>query len=165
MRLVNGTGAFGLGHTHSNHPVGAAAANAVPDVLEQDQLIQRASQLGQELQERLTDMCHHHRIVGDVRGAGKFLGLELVDPANANRRFTPRHKVAARAIDIAFELGLILYPASGFAGALGGDAVIIAPPLNISASEVNLLLTTLGKVLTNLEETLNQKPQEIKNTA
>lgn len=156
-RIAEGSGAFELGHTHSNHPIGAAVGNAVLDVLEQERLVERADWFGRDLRIRLGKLYEKHRIVGDVRGAGLLIGLELVDPSNLNRPFPPQLNVSLLAVQSAFDLGLMVYPAAGFADVLGGDAIIVAPPFNIPEAAIEELLETLDQTLTNLHTSLFQK--------
>ena len=148
-RILNGSGSFELGHTHSNHPIGAAVGNAVLDVLEDEKLVDRAEWYGAGLKSKLKEMCRKHTIAGDIRGEGMLVGIELTDPTNWNNPFPTKFNIAATATKIAFENGLLIYPSAGFAGLLGGDAIIIAPPLNISEKETSMLIDKLCLLYTS----------------
>ena len=152
--IANGSGSFELGHTHSNHPIGAAVSNAVLDVLEQERLVERAAWYGRHLKSKLQKLCHKHAIVGEVRGEGMLIGIELVDPTNWNNPFPSELNAAARAVRIAFEHGLVIYPSSGFAGMLGGDAIIIAPPFNIPEQVTEQLVSKLDHTIEALSNTI-----------
>ncbi len=143
-----GSARYSLGHTHSNHPVAAAAANAVLDILVAENLPARAESMGRLLQTRLEELATDHAIVGDVRGTGMLWGLELVSNPITYDPFPAQLMAAERLVANAFELGLIIYPSSGFADKLGGDAVIIAPPLNISEDVLDAIVHRLGAALT-----------------
>ena len=72
-------GAYAFGHyTHEKNPVTAAAALATLEVIESDNLVDNAAQVGAYALERLHDMKDRHRLIGDVRGRGLLIGIELV---------------------------------------------------------------------------------------
>jgi adenosylmethionine-8-amino-7-oxononanoate aminotransferase len=148
--LSAGSGTFPLGHTHSNHPVAAAAANAVLDCLESDNLIARAETVGAVLGERLRDIASRHATIGDVRGTGMFWGVEIIEP-RGGAPLPPERRAAERLVDIAFDLGLIVYPSAGFAAGKGGDAIIVAPPLNISEAEMDAIIERLELAIAEFE--------------
>lgn len=155
--MAHGSGSFELGHTHSNHPIGAAVGNAVLDVLEHERLVERAEWYGRGLKSKLQKVCNGHNIVGDVRGEGMLIGIELVDPTNWNNPFPPAFKTAARATQTAFDRGLVIYPAAGFAGGLGGDAIIVAPPFNIPELATEQLVNRVDQTLAELSDSIFQQ--------
>ena len=71
-------GGFSYGHSHSNDPLACAAAIAVIHAIEEEGLVERASELGSHLRARLEELRLEHSIVGDLRGRGILQGLELV---------------------------------------------------------------------------------------
>lgn len=117
---------FSLGHTHSNHPLGAAIANAVLDVLESEYLVQRvcgnSDLIRDQLKRELSDINH----VFDIRGKGYLWGIELADPATG-MPLEAFQNLAGEVVSVAFEAGLLLYPARGFVDGISGDAIIFAP--------------------------------------
>lgn len=153
--LRAGSGSFPLGHTHSNHPVAAAAANAVLDRLESDDLIARAETLGAVLGERLRGVASCYATIGDVRGTGMLWGVEIVEPRSGEPLPSGR-RAADRLVDIAFDLGLVIYPSAGFAAEKGGDAVIVAPPLNVSEAEIDAIVDRLELAISEFETELFQ---------
>ena len=153
--LSAGSGSFPLGHTHSNHPVAAAAANAVLDCLESDNLVARAETFGAALGKRLRHIASRHPTIGDVRGTGMFWGVEIVEPQSGAPLPSERH-AADRVVDIAFELGLVIYPSAGFAAEKGGDAIIVAPPLNVSEAEIDAIIERLELAIGEFETELFQ---------
>ena len=153
--LRAGSGSFPLGHTHSNHPVAAAAANAVLDRLESDDLIARAETLGAVLGERLRGVASRYATIGDVRGTGMLWGVEIVEPRSGEPLPSGR-RAADRLVDIAFDLGLVIYPSAGFAAEKGGDAVIVAPPLNVSEAEIDAIVDRLELAISEFETELFQ---------
>ena len=145
--LRAGSGLFPLGHTHSNHPVAAAVANAVLDVLESDNLVSRAKLKGETLGKSLAKLMEKYDFICDVRGAGMLWGLELASSKSSLAPFPPEYLTADTLVQNAFEYGLVIYPSVGFAGRLGGDAVIVAPPLNISDEDLSAIVERLDSAL------------------
>src|SRR5207245_1230841 len=113
-----------------------AACLATLDILEREGLVERAAALGERALARLQDLRAHPQ-VGDVRGRGLLMAVELVaDPKT--RRPLPRverraETVAARA----FDEGLIVYPSAGCATGTEGDVILLAPPLVATDDEVD----------------------------
>lgn len=157
--LRNGSGHFPLGHTHSNHPVAAAAANAVLDVIEDEGLVERAAEVGARIGTRLAALAHEHAIVGDVRGVGMLWGLELVRDDVGFAPFDPSLAAAERVVAAAFDLGLLLYPSAGFAADRGGDAVIFAPPLNAADADIEEAVRLLDTALAHAAKSLTQRKE------
>src|SRR5271155_4582096 len=81
--FANGSGSFQHGHTYMGHPMAAAAALAVQDVIRRDRLLANVVEMGARLERRLKERFGQHPFVGDIRGRGLFLALELgSDPAS-----------------------------------------------------------------------------------
>ena len=92
--FANGSGAFQHGHTYMGHPVAAAAALAVQEVIRRDGLIANVMKMGARLEERLKERFGQHPFVGDIRGRGLFWALELVSDRASKRPFDPAAKLA-----------------------------------------------------------------------
>jgi adenosylmethionine-8-amino-7-oxononanoate aminotransferase len=138
------------GHTFTNSPMACAAGVATIEVLEEDRLLQRVTERGARLGEQLRALQREFPFVGDVRGIGYMWGLEFVaDPATAAPP-DPALDVTGRAIAVADENRLIVYPASHCADGTVGDAFIVAPPLTSTDEELDELLTRLRATLLSL---------------
>ena len=85
-----------------------------------------------------------HPHVGDIRGRGLFLGIELVANRETKAPFDPSRKVAGKIKAAAFEAGLICYPMSGTIDGQSGDHVLLAPPFIISDDQIDELVTKLS---------------------
>ncbi|PYE85128.1 N(6)-acetyl-beta-lysine transaminase precursor [Phyllobacterium leguminum] len=155
--MMNHDSGMRLGHTHSNHPIAAAAANAVIDVLESDGLIEHAASQGTRFGETLKKLCSDIPQVAEVRGRGMFWGVELVLPNNTLLPFPAESGIAGRLVSEAFKSGLMLYPATGFLECGLGDAVILAPPLNSSLSDLTEMLALFVAALKELPVPSQQK--------
>ncbi|QQN65412.1 aminotransferase class III-fold pyridoxal phosphate-dependent enzyme [Bradyrhizobium diazoefficiens] len=124
-------GAFSHGYTYSGHPIAAAAANAVLDIVEKERLSDRARIVGGYFQRRLKERFAQLEIVGEVRGVGLLAGIEFVADRQAKRRFDPCLKLGARISKAARDRGLIARAMPH------GDILGFAPPLVVSESEID----------------------------
>lgn len=124
-------GAFSHGYTYSGHPISAAAANAVLDIVEKEKLAERADRVGAYLQKRLRESLSSLEFVGEVRGVGLLAAVEFVADREQKRRFAPELKVGARVSKAARDRGLIARAMPH------GDILGFAPPLVISEAEVD----------------------------
>lgn len=139
-----GTGFFQHGHTYIGHPVATAAGRAVVQKLKRDDLVARARTKGEVLRSALSDAFGQHANVGDIRGRGLFLGLELVADRETKAPFDPGRGVAAKVKTKAFETGLICYPMSGTRDGRTGDHVLLAPPFIIEDDQIGELVDKLS---------------------
>lgn len=126
--IMNYATAFSMQTLHGN-PVCAAAGLAVLNTLKTEDLIQNATTTGDYLQSKLVSLAKHHEIIGDVRGRGLTIGVELV--SNRQQK-TPAAQQAAKVVYRAFELGLVLY----YVG-MNSNVLELTPPLNLSSAEAD----------------------------
>lgn len=124
-------GAFSHGYTYSGHPIAAAAANAVLDIVEKERLTDRARTVGSHFQKRLQERFAQLEIVGEVRGVGLLGAVEFVADRQTKRRFDPGLKVGARISKACRDLGLIARAMPH------GDILGFAPPLIVSEGEID----------------------------
>lgn len=134
--LLREDGAFLTGHTFSGHTAACAAGLAVQKIIERDALLPRVRERGAQLKGELQSALERFPEVGDVRGRGYFLGIELVRDPITKQPFPAESGLSAEIGRCAFESGLICYPCSGNAGQGIGDTVVIAPPFNASDTEL-----------------------------
>ncbi|MEM9909336.1 MAG: aspartate aminotransferase family protein [Pseudomonadota bacterium] len=142
--IAQGSGFFQHGHTYVGHPVATAAALAVVRELTTNNLPQRASDIGEQLKSALVDEFGQHPHVGDIRGRGLFLGLELVEHREKKKPFDPSLGLAGKIKKIAQENGLICYPMAGTRDGQNGDHILLAPPFIISDEHVVELVHKLS---------------------
>ena len=145
--FANGSGAFQHGHTYMGHPMAAAAALAVQDVIRRDGLLANVVAMGGRLQRRLEERFGQNPFVGDIRGRGLFWALELVSDRASKRPFDPALKVHARVKREAMARGLMVYPMGGTIDGVKGDHVLMAPPFIVQAAEVDAIVERLGSSL------------------
>lgn len=138
---------FEHGHTYSGHPTACAAALAVQAVIEQDGLLAQVQKNGDYLRARLAERLTPLGVVGEIRGRGLLLGIELVTDPATKVPFDPALRLAARIKDSAMARGLICYPGSGCIDGKRGDHILLAPPYLISRAEMDELSEKLALAL------------------
>jgi adenosylmethionine-8-amino-7-oxononanoate aminotransferase len=137
-------GAFMTGHTFTGHTAACAAGLAVQRIVERDRLLERVRSAGAELQESIRRGLSRFDEVGDVRGRGFFIGIELVRDRRSRLPFSPERALSFDIGARAFADGLICYPCSGNVDGTAGDTIIIAPPYNASDGELEEIVTKLA---------------------
>ena len=143
--VMNGSGAFMHGFTYAGHPVSVAAGLSVLDIVEREHLPDLARERGSQLLAGLEALQTRFPQLLRVRGTGLLLGAVLGDPDTGRAFETPG--VAARIGAAAVRRGLIVYPGSGAEAGGRGDHLLLGPPLSITGSEVDELLTLLAGAL------------------
>ena len=103
--IMDAPGDSAIGGTYVGNPVAQAAALAVLDVFEEDGLVERAAQVGDAIRERMLGWQQRHPAIGDVRGLGAMLAIELVDDPATKR---PAPEVATKVVEAAADRGLLL---------------------------------------------------------
>ena len=117
-----------LGGTYVGNPVALAAALAVLDVIEEEELVQRAQAIGETLRRRMLGWQSRFPAIGDVRGLGAMLAVELVrDPLTKE----PAPELATAVVEAAAERGLLLLKAG-----LHGNCIRVLCPLVITDAEL-----------------------------
>ena len=142
--IENGSGFFQHGHTYLGHPMAAAAANAVLDVLIDQNLLSDVRPKGDALENLLHSKFNQHPHIGDIRGRGLFRAIELVGDRDTKAPFDPELKIAAKIKKSAQNNGLLCYPMSGTIDGKLGDHVLLAPPFVISNNELDELVHKLS---------------------
>jgi 4-aminobutyrate aminotransferase len=127
--------------TFGGNPVCIAAALATMDLLE-TQYIENARRIGEFLMHRMTDWPATHRIVGDVRGKGLMIGVEIVRDQHTKER---AHDFREIIVDRAFEKGLLLLGA-------GENTIRIAPPLLVDEGQAEFAVRTLEECIHEVEQ-------------
>jgi 4-aminobutyrate aminotransferase len=127
-----------MGHyTHEKSPVGSAAALATIKYIEDHNLVAHARELGQHALERLEKMQAHHHLIGDVRGLGLFLGIELVKDSNTRERASDEAEAvmyAALSKGVSFKLTM-------------GNIITLTPPLIITREEMDRALDIIEECI------------------
>lgn len=141
-----GQAAVGHGYTYSAHPLGAAAALATLDEIERLDVPGNAGRMGAVMQERLRKLEQTCSFVGDVRGIGLMLGIEMVENKVLRTPMPRSSDIPARVAKEAYQRGLMVR--------ISGPNLILSPPLVISESEINLLCDVLEASFAAVEASL-----------
>ena len=138
------SGMFQHGHTYVGHPVAAAAALAVQQVIERDDLLAQVQRRGALLRRMLGDAFGTHEHVGDIRGRGLFMALEFVRDRETKAPFAPEIKLHAAIKAEAMARGLLVYPMGGTIDGQLGDHVLLAPPFIVTPGELSEIVSRLA---------------------
>ncbi len=137
-------GKFIHGYTYQGNPVSCAAGLAVYRYLQNEKLFDQVKEKGEYLAGSLVKVAEEHAIIGDVRGRGLLLGLELVKDRETKESFDKSVQAAQRVKNICLEEGLLLYTGVGASADITArDYLIIAPPFVISLEETDRLTNIL----------------------
>jgi hypothetical protein len=145
--IRDGSGFFQHGHTYMGHPTACAAALAVQRVIAEDDLLANVRRQGAALREALHARFGQHAHVGNIRGRGLFLALELVADRDSKEPFDPALQLHARIKQQAMQRGLMCYPMGGTIDGKAGNHVLLAPPFIIEAGHVETIVDTLGQAV------------------
>jgi len=145
--LVDGSGFFQHGHTYMGHATACAAASAVLDVIERDNLLSNVRTQGGILDHLLHAAFDGHPHVGDIRGRGLFQAIELVKDKKTKEPFDPSLKLHARIKKQAMARHMMCYPMGGTADGTRGDHVLLAPPYIVTQDQVAEIVDRLKKAV------------------
>ncbi|MBX2870003.1 MAG: aspartate aminotransferase family protein [Acidiferrobacterales bacterium] len=145
--IHQGSGSFQHGHTYIGHPTAAAASLAVQHYIDQHHLLNnvmtRSDQLFRELRAEFVD----HPFVGDIRGRGLFIGMELVENRETKLPFDPSTKLDLLIKSAGMDNGIMLYPNAGTIDGHSGHHILLAPPFICSESEISDIVARLVQTL------------------
>ncbi|MDX5592803.1 aspartate aminotransferase family protein [Pseudovibrio sp. SPO723] len=151
--IENGSGFFQHGHTYVGHPTAAAAALAVFKQLSAAETMPAVNIASQKLFAALRARFGDHPHIGDIRGRGLFIGLELVWNRETKEPFVPALKLNALVKKHAFTNGLVCYPMGGTIDGKHGDHILLAPPFIIEDQQIEEIVNRLDVALkVSLEE-------------
>ena len=127
---------FVHGFTYSHHVVGAAVAGEVLRILEDERLVEASAVRGERLRALLDERLGSHPHVGEIRGRGLLVGLELVADRDTRAPFPRTDRVTERVVRAARDGGVLLYSGTGLADGTNGDAILLGPPLVVTDDEL-----------------------------
>ena len=132
----------GIGGTYGGNPVSCAAALAVLEVFEEEKLLERGERLGEKLRRYFMDLKSRHELIGDVRGLGPMLALELVKDRTSKE---PASVETAAVVKYAIEKGLNLLSCGDY-----GNVIRTIMPLVITDQQLEKAVSILDDALTSL---------------
>ena len=128
-------------NTFAGNPVSCAAGKAVLETIEKDQLQQNCSLRGEDLLKSLNNLKEKHEEIGDVRGSGLMIGVELVKNRETKE---PDSEKTSQIHELSKDLGLLIGK-----GGLGRNVLRIKPPLCITKADVDFIIEVLDFTLCN----------------
>jgi 4-aminobutyrate aminotransferase/(S)-3-amino-2-methylpropionate transaminase len=140
--IMDAPGDAAVGGTFVGNPVALAAGIAVLDVIEEEGLLERASSLGETIRARMEEWQERFPQIGDVRGLGAMLAIELVDDREAK---TPAPGLASAVVEAAFRQGLLLLKAGVY-----GNCLRVLAPLTLSDAELDEALGVWDEALSSV---------------
>ena len=149
--MRKGSGSFIHGHTYAGNPLSCGIAAKVVNIIEREKYVDNASKQGEYLLEKMQKL-YSNPIVGDIRGKGLMIGVELVKDHQSKEPFAPKSKIANKLMLNCFEQGLIVYPGGGAVDGEKGDHVLLTPPISINRREVDVLYNKLEIALNKTAE-------------
>lgn len=135
---------FPVGHTFSGYPLGCAVGAEMVRVIRDERLLENARVMGQRLRDGLEAIAATTPHIGDVRGMGLMQGIEFVEDRES---LAPRAGAAARVTAAARDRQLMIYSCPTALGSSVLEAVLLAPPLNITSIDVDQILDRLSDAI------------------
>lgn len=150
---------FAFYTSHVSDPLPAAVGLAVLETIEREQLLKRSQEMGTYLAERLRELQNRHEEIGDVRGMGLLMGIELVKDRETRE---PHHELGSLTTQRCMELGLSMNirrrPERG-------SVWRIAPPLTVTTADVDLAMTIFDQALSETRDVLVKRPAAARTPA
>nr|WP_309100935.1 aspartate aminotransferase family protein [Fredinandcohnia onubensis] len=145
------------GHTYSANPQSTAVALAVVNYIETHNLVEKSANNGKYLNTKLQELQKKHPIIGDVRGKGLMCGIEFVSDMITKFPFNKEIDLTSLVVSQGQNNDLLLYPAAAGIEGVGGDAILVAPPLTITTEQIDELIELFDQTLKDVETALQKK--------
>ena len=143
---IMGKSGFAHGHTYAGNPMACAVGLEVLRIIIEDKLSENAARVGPVLKAKLEALAERHPMIGQVRGLGLLLALELVEDRQTRRPFPAEINVSQQLTNTAYDEGLIVYQRRSING-LAGDHILIAPPLIVTEEQTDEIIGRLDRAL------------------
>jgi len=131
-------------NTYGGNPISMTQGLATLEVIDEEGIQEHAKQIGDHLLDRLHELAERHPLIGDVRGKGLMLGVELVKDRQTKE---PASAEAAELVERAKQRGLLLGK-----GGLDGNTLRIKPPMCITKDDADFLIDCLDEILAEISE-------------
>ena len=155
---VMGAGGFTHGFTYSHAPAGAAVAREVLRILEAENLVEASATKGTRLRELLEGRLGDHPKVGEVRGRGLLVGVELVADRATRDAFPRTARLTEAIVRGARSRGVLLYSGTGTADGVNGDTILLGPPFVITDDELTRIVAVVGDAIEEAVATVLREP-------
>lgn len=146
-------GGFMHGFTYGSNPLSCAIGHAVVSETVDRQLIPNAAAMGARLRERLLELQKDSRVMGDIRGKGLLMAIEIVSDRQTKATFPVQTLAIERIVALGMERGLLLYSRRTANGRYG-EWLMVAPPLIVDAQQIDTIAGLIGETLQAFEAQL-----------
>jgi len=132
--------------TFGGNPLSCAAAVAVIEIIQEEQYLSKATKLGDSIKKQLLNLKEDHKLIGDVRGQGMMLGIELVSDRSTK---DPATQEMLKVMEICKQDGLLIGK-----GGIDGNVIRIQPPLELTHNQIEKALQILDMAFTKVENNM-----------
>ena len=143
--VTAGASPFVHGFTYSHSPVGAAVAREVLRILETESLVEASAAKGERLLRLATTTLGDHPAVGEIRGRGLMVGVELVADRETRAPFPRAARITESVVRAARDRGVLLYSGTGNANGVDGDMLLLGPPFVVTDPELDRIVEVLAE--------------------
>jgi len=133
--ITSNSGYFQHGHTFMGHATAVAASLATQKVIRDESLLENVVRRGADIRKQLRNAFASHPNIGDVRGRGMFIGVEMVKDRESKEPFDPTMKLHKKVQTQAMDEGLLCYGMGGTIDGRRGDHILLAPPYNLDDAQ------------------------------
>ena len=145
--VMGASAPFVHGFTYSHSPVGAAVAREVLRILETESLVEASAVKGERLRDLASAALGSHPAVGEIRGRGLMIGVELVADRETRAPFPRAARVAESVVREARDRGVLLYSGTGNANGVDGDTILLGPPFIVTDDELETIVAVLSEAI------------------
>ena len=142
--ITGASAGFVHGFTYSHSPVAAAVASEVLAIIERESLVEASATKGERLLGLAKAAFGDHPAVGDIRGRGLMVGVELVADRDTRAPFPRAARIAEAVVAAARDRGLLVYSGTGNANGVDGDTILLGPPFIVTDAELERIATVLA---------------------
>jgi hypothetical protein len=144
---IRAAGPFVHGFTYSHQPVGAAVAREVLRIIETEALVEASALKGERLRALLEARLDGHPAVGEVRGRGLLVAVELVADRESRAPYPRAARVTEAVVRVARERGVLLYSGTGNADGVDGDVILLGPPFVVTDAELDTIASVTAEAI------------------
>ena len=151
------SGEFIHGHTFDAKPTGSVAALMVHKFIKENNLLENNQKVGYYLLQKLKISLGDHPNVGDIRGVGLFIGIEIVKDKYTKEPFDSKLLVSERIVNLAMssEFNMAFYPGAGSVDGVNGNHIIIAPPFTVTEQDADHIVEVISAVIIRVCNVIN----------
>lgn len=150
--MVDAKGNFPPGFSWSGNPLGAAVSLKAFEILERDNLVERSEKMGAYLKKKCEEKLYKHPTVGDIRGRGLMIGIELVKDKATKQTFPSSVRYSAQVQDECLEYNMLIEASAGCNKGVAGDTLMFAPAFIVTEEQIDTMVEKLDLVLTIVEQ-------------